>query len=190
MNSLTPVTSLARSSADMVAAAEKAGADVADARQAAETVARRAEGILRFVESYREFAQTPEVHRRSFKAGPWAEEILRLAMASAGERRVEGRVEVRPKSLSLTADPELLPRRAQLAAQRHPGHERQRGAGRLADRPARADWPLPDRRRGQWAGHPAGSPGGYLSALLHHPQGRQRSRLELRPPGRAGPRRL
>jgi len=108
MNSLTPVTSLARSSADMVAAAERAGADVADARQAAETVARRAEGILRFVESYREFAQTPEVHRRSFKAGPWAEEILRLAMASAGERRVEGRVEVRPKSLSLTADPELL----------------------------------------------------------------------------------
>jgi len=108
MNSLTPVTSLARSSADMVAAAEKAGADVADARQAAETVARRAEGILRFVESYREFAQTPEVHRRSFKAGPWAEEILRLALASAGERQVEGRVEVRPKSLSLTADPELL----------------------------------------------------------------------------------
>ena len=108
MNSLTPVTSLARSSADMVAAAEKAGADVADARQAAETVARRAEGILRFVESYREFAQTPEVHRRSFKAAPWAEEILRLALASAGERRVEGRVEVKPKSLSLTADPELL----------------------------------------------------------------------------------
>jgi nitrogen fixation/metabolism regulation signal transduction histidine kinase len=108
MNSLTPVTSLARSSADMVAAAEQAGADVGDARQAAETVARRAEGILRFVESYREFAQTPEVHRRSFKAGPWAEEILRLAMASAGERQVEGRVEVKPKSLSLTADPELL----------------------------------------------------------------------------------
>lgn len=108
MNSLTPVTSLARSSADMVAAAEKAGADVADARQAAETVARRAEGILRFVESYREFAQTPEVHRRSFKAAPWAEEILRLALASAGERQVEGRVEVKPKSLSLTADPELL----------------------------------------------------------------------------------
>ena len=108
MNSLTPVTSLARSSAELVAAAEKAGADVAEARQAADTVARRAEGILRFVESYREFAQTPEVHRRSFKAEPWAEEILRLALASAGERQVAGRVEVRPKSLSLNADPELL----------------------------------------------------------------------------------
>jgi two-component system nitrogen regulation sensor histidine kinase NtrY len=108
MNSLTPVTSLARSSADLVAAAESAGADVAEARQAAETVARRAEGILRFVESYREFAQAPEVHRRSFKAEPWAEEILRLALASAGERTIEGTVVVRPKSLSLNADPELL----------------------------------------------------------------------------------
>ncbi|HEX6740830.1 MAG TPA: PAS domain-containing sensor histidine kinase [Sphingomicrobium sp.] len=108
MNSLTPVTSLARSSADLVAAAESAGADVAEAREAAETVARRAEGILRFVESYREFAQTPEVHRRSFKAEPWADEILRLALASASERTIEGSVVVRPKSLSLNADPELL----------------------------------------------------------------------------------
>ena len=108
MNSLTPVTSLARSSADMVAAAETAGANVADAREAAETVARRAEGILRFVESYREFAHTPEVHRRSFKAEPWAEEILRLALAGAADRSIAGVVAVRPRSLSLNADPELL----------------------------------------------------------------------------------
>jgi nitrogen fixation/metabolism regulation signal transduction histidine kinase len=108
MNSLTPVTSLARSGAEMVAAAESSGADLADARIATETVARRAEGILRFVESYREFAQAPEVHRRSFKARPWAEEILRLAIAGAGDRRVDGRIEVRPASLSLNADPELL----------------------------------------------------------------------------------
>jgi signal transduction histidine kinase len=92
----------------MVAAAESSGADLADARIATETVARRAEGILRFVESYREFAQAPEVHRRSFKARPWAEEILRLAIAGAGDRRVDGRIEVRPASLSLNADPELL----------------------------------------------------------------------------------
>jgi len=108
MNSLTPVTSLARSGAEMVAAAANAGAELGDARLATETVARRAEGILRFVESYREFAQTPEVHRRSFKAEPWAEEILRLALSGTADRTVEGRVEVRPKSLALNADPELL----------------------------------------------------------------------------------
>ena len=108
MNSLTPVTSLARSSAEMVAAAEAAGADVSDARIASETVARRAEGILRFVESYREFAQTPEVHRHLFEAQSWADEILRLALASVGNRPVDATLRVAPKNLQLNADPELL----------------------------------------------------------------------------------
>ena len=108
MNSLTPVTSLARSAAEMVAAAEAKGADLADARIAAETVARRAEGISRFVESYREFAQAPEVHRQTFAAKPWADEILRLASAGAGDRRVEAQLNVTPDTLKISADPELL----------------------------------------------------------------------------------
>jgi signal transduction histidine kinase len=108
MNSLTPVTSLARSSAEMVAAADGTGADLSDARLATETVARRAEGILRFVESYREFAQSPDVHRRSFLAKPWAEEILRLAMTNAADRNIDTRLDVEPKSLSISGDPELL----------------------------------------------------------------------------------
>ena len=108
MNSLTPVTSLARSGADMVAAAEKSGAALADARVATETVARRAEGILRFVESYREFARAPDVRRRTFKAEPWAQELLRLTVAGVGERKIEVRLDVQPKGLKLTGDPELL----------------------------------------------------------------------------------
>ena len=108
MNSLTPVTSLARTSAEMVASAEQQGADLGDVRIATETVARRAEGILRFVESYREFAQTPEVRRRSFVALPWAEELLRLALANADERHAGAALEVVPETLNISADPELL----------------------------------------------------------------------------------
>jgi len=108
MNSLTPVTSLARSGAEMVAAAERDGGDLTEARIATETVARRAEGILRFVESYREFARAPEVHRRAFKAKPWGEEIVRLALTGAGGRELDARLEVEPATLSLNADPELL----------------------------------------------------------------------------------
>ena len=108
MNSLTPVTSLARSGADLVAAAGRDGTDLEQARVATETVARRAEGILQFVQSYREFAQTPEVHRRSFEAKPWGEEILRLALASAGERALDARLEVEPATLSIDADPVML----------------------------------------------------------------------------------
>ena len=108
MNSLTPVTSLARSSAEMVAAAQEQGGDLGDARLATETVARRAEGILRFVESYREFAQSPDIHRRSFQAQPWAEELVRLALANANGRTIDARVDIKPQSLKISADPELL----------------------------------------------------------------------------------
>lgn len=108
MNSLTPVTSLARSGADLVAAADGGKVDLTEARVATETVARRAEGILQFVQSYREFAQTPEVHRRTFKAQPWGEELLRLALANVNDHGVDARLEVEPDSLNLLADPELL----------------------------------------------------------------------------------
>ena len=108
MNSLTPVTSLARTGADLVAAAAKRDGSLGDAKTATETVARRADGILRFVESYREFAQTPEVRRHSFKARPWAEEIMRLALANAGDREIDARIDVTPKTLSVDGDPELL----------------------------------------------------------------------------------
>jgi two-component system nitrogen regulation sensor histidine kinase NtrY len=108
MNSLTPVTSLARTGAELVATAAKRDNALADAKTATETVARRAEGILRFVESYREFAQAPDIHRRQFKAEAWAEEIMRLALANASERNVDARLEVEPRTMSLNADPELL----------------------------------------------------------------------------------
>ena len=108
MNSLTPVTSLARTGADLVAKAAKTNDALEDARSATDTVARRAEGILRFVESYREFAEAPEVHRRSFKAKSWAEEIMRLAIAGTGDRPVDAQIEVAPKTLSIDGDAELL----------------------------------------------------------------------------------
>jgi two-component system nitrogen regulation sensor histidine kinase NtrY len=108
MNSLTPVTSLARTGAELVATAAKGTPGLGDAKTATETVARRAEGILRFVESYREFAQAPDIHRRQFKAKPWAEEIMRLALANAADRRIDARIEVEPETMNLNADPELL----------------------------------------------------------------------------------
>lgn len=108
MNSLTPVTSLARSGAEMVASAAKGSGALDEAKTATETVARRAEGILRFVESYREFAQTPEVRRRQFAAKSWGEEILNLALAGVPERTIDARLEIEPPTMSLRADPELL----------------------------------------------------------------------------------
>ena len=79
MNSMTPVTSLAASAAQLMAEIDD-GSDegVGDARLAVETLARRAEGIMHFVETYRTFSRAPEVTRRPFAARGWAEQLVRL----------------------------------------------------------------------------------------------------------------
>lgn len=108
MNSLTPVTSLARTSADLVAQAAAEDPRLADARDASRTLAARADGILRFVETYRDFSRTLELRRTRFPAGPWAAEIARLAAADAKSGDVRLAVTVEPPGLSVDADPDLL----------------------------------------------------------------------------------
>lgn len=58
MNSLTPVTSLAETARDALASPRDA-ADIETAQEAVDTLARRASGLLRFVEAYRALARLP-----------------------------------------------------------------------------------------------------------------------------------
>lgn len=107
MNSLTPVTSLARSSAEMVATAAVADPSLHDASQAVETLAARADGILRFVESYRDFAFAPELRRRRFAAQEWARDVR--AIAAADKAPPEALVvAVTPPGTAIDGDPDLL----------------------------------------------------------------------------------
>jgi two-component system nitrogen regulation sensor histidine kinase NtrY len=109
MNSITPVTSLAQTAAALMKEVDK-GADpvVADARAAVETLARRADGVMHFVESYRQISRTPDVRRRLFEVLPWAQELGSLFRAGDGPPGVALTVEVTPDALTLDADPDLL----------------------------------------------------------------------------------
>ena len=107
MNSLTPVTSLVRSAADILATAENDPKALAEARQAVEIAASRAEGMHRFVETYRSFARLPEIRRRRFAARPWAEEIARLCAADPVTAKIALDVQV-PTEFTLDADPDLM----------------------------------------------------------------------------------
>jgi two-component system, NtrC family, nitrogen regulation sensor histidine kinase NtrY len=109
MNSMTPVTSLAESAASLMAEVDK-GADeaITDARLAVETLARRAAGIMHFVESYREFSRAPAIVPKRFAAGAWAEELARLYRAMPIGETVTLDVSVEPERLQINADPELL----------------------------------------------------------------------------------
>jgi two-component system nitrogen regulation sensor histidine kinase NtrY len=109
MNSMTPVTSLAQSAAALMAEADKGGdAAVGDARAAVETLARRADGVMHFVESYRQISRRPEVRRRSFEALAWARELGALFRASDSSEGVTLTLDVRPEPLVIDADPDLL----------------------------------------------------------------------------------
>jgi signal transduction histidine kinase len=102
LNSLTPVTSLAGTAAALLAQDEP---DIAEARLAVATLARRAEGLHRFIDSYRAVARPLEARRRRFEAEPFAAELARLFAVEWLDHRLELAVE---PGLVLDADPDLL----------------------------------------------------------------------------------
>ena len=109
MNSMTPVVSLAESAARLMGdVGEDAGPAVADARMAIETLARRASGIMHFVDAYRAFSRAPVVTRRRFVAAPWVAELRRLFTASDVGRDVALDVTIEPQDVTLDVDPDLL----------------------------------------------------------------------------------
>lgn len=102
LNSLTPVTSIAASTADLL------GEDRPDldlARSAAGTLARRAESLENFIRSYRAVAQVPEPRRQHFMAAPFARDLAQLFVAEWPEMTLDTQVSA---GLELDADPDLL----------------------------------------------------------------------------------
>ena len=108
MNSMTPVTSLAHSAVDLMRAADSGGnEDVADARMAVETLARRADGVMHFVESYRQISRAPEIRRRPIDAAAWGRELESLFRASDRAKGIGFTLEA-DESLTFEADPDLM----------------------------------------------------------------------------------
>lgn len=127
LNSLTPVTSLAATAADLLDDPDlAANPRIGDARIAVSTLARRAHGLGHFIEAYRAVAHTPDIQRQMFAAGPWAEELGRIF--ATREPDLPLAIEVRPARLAIDADPDLLAQvlinLLQNAAQAMTGQER------------------------------------------------------------------
>ena len=109
MNSMTPVTSLAQSAAALMADVDKGDdPEIKDARTAVERLARRAEGVMHFVESYRQISRTPEVRRRQFELLPWALELEALFVASGAADGIDFKVIVKPEAKLIEVDPDLM----------------------------------------------------------------------------------
>lgn len=103
MNSLTPIRSLASTAAELLARAKPQDESVADAREAVETVAKRADGLLSFVESYRQISRMPRPEREIVPVAALFARVASLFSSELPEAALE--CDVEPSNLEIDADP-------------------------------------------------------------------------------------
>ncbi len=117
MNSVTPIASLASTVNDLVSETEKLKEDgriqmssetKEDIREAAATIRNRSQGLLHFVDAYRNLTRIPKPDFQIFPAAQLLERVMQLMKNQIEEEGIQLKVEVEPKSLELTADPELI----------------------------------------------------------------------------------
>jgi two-component system nitrogen regulation sensor histidine kinase NtrY len=115
MNSITPVTSLAKTSVNLVEdilRKEKAGEaldeDLEDLRDAVATVARRSDGLTQFVDSYRQISRLAPPEKKRVRLSALFDSASQLLVAEWPDSKVRLSVEVAPAELDVYADRELL----------------------------------------------------------------------------------
>jgi two-component system, NtrC family, nitrogen regulation sensor histidine kinase NtrY len=115
MNSLTPVTSLAATALGLVNQAaedltedDKRKALLTDAGEALETMTRRSEGLLHFVQNHRRLTKRMVANSERLKLERVFARLKRLLAADLDTRGVTLFTSVEPATLELDADPELL----------------------------------------------------------------------------------
>jgi nitrogen fixation/metabolism regulation signal transduction histidine kinase len=115
MNSITPVASLAQTTADM--AGDLAATTAADhphhgalarINDAAHTVARRAGNLMQFVANYRELTGLPEPLKRRLRVKEVLDHVARIVAANADARQPALSIDVTPPELEFHADPEQV----------------------------------------------------------------------------------
>jgi two-component system nitrogen regulation sensor histidine kinase NtrY len=115
MNSLAPVTSLAGTAHELVNGVLSQLPDgdpnkfvLADADDALETMKRRSEGLLHFVQSHRRLTKRIVARRETVPVGRLFARLERLLAGELETRGVRLIVSVKPQSLEIQADIELL----------------------------------------------------------------------------------
>ncbi|MCE9574243.1 MAG: PAS domain-containing protein [Deltaproteobacteria bacterium] len=109
LNSLTPIASLARTAEGLVAELPADGGELRDDLEAAvSTVARRADGLMRFVRSYRQFTQMPPPTLRAIELRAYLARVEQLLRAELTGKGVALHVTLPAAGLTVVADDALL----------------------------------------------------------------------------------
>jgi nitrogen fixation/metabolism regulation signal transduction histidine kinase len=112
MNSVTPIASLASTVNDLLSTQKLSGEisveSISDMRGAIQTIQKRSEGLLHFVDAYRALTRIPRPNFKIFPVKELFDQAQQLMRTHVAERNIDFRMKVDPESLELTADPELI----------------------------------------------------------------------------------
>jgi len=107
MNSVTPISSLASTinglvKEDMVSESQK------DIKEAAQTIKKRSHGLMHFVDAYRNLTLVKKPNFEIFPIKELFSRVEKLMQTDFKEKGIRFKVSVKPRTLELTADPELI----------------------------------------------------------------------------------
>ena len=108
MNSITPITSLAETVNDLLKTDSVELDNINDIRSAVSTIHKRSEGLLHFVETYRQLTRLPKPNFTILSATELVNNVYRLMKNQIEESKVLFNIRIQPESLEITADPEML----------------------------------------------------------------------------------
>jgi two-component system, NtrC family, nitrogen regulation sensor histidine kinase NtrY len=107
MNSVTPIASLASTGRSLVQN-DVTEESIKDIRDAFQTIEKRSEGLLHFVQAYRNLTRIPKPAFQIIAVKDILHSVVRLLKTQINETGVSLKTSVEPKKLEVTADPELI----------------------------------------------------------------------------------
>jgi nitrogen fixation/metabolism regulation signal transduction histidine kinase len=115
MNSITPVASLAKTAADLLEdakskrdSASQDFEDLQDASDAIHTVARRSDGLMNFVGSYRRLTRLPEPNRKPIKVKNLIADVTTIVTQDWNKKDISCEINITPSGLDVTVDKDMI----------------------------------------------------------------------------------
>lgn len=112
MNSITPIASLASTVHGLLPSNGDTSSldpeNLSDVHTAIQTIQSRSEGLLHFVETYRQLTRIPRPEFQFFQIGELLTRVVFLMQNECNEKHITLHTAVAPETLELTADPDLI----------------------------------------------------------------------------------
>jgi len=108
-NSVTPIASLASTANDLLSKSSRISSDhLTDIQSAVQTIQKRSEGLLNFVESYRKLTKLPKPDFQIFPVQELFKRVFTLMENQINKHHIQWSMAFDPESLEVTADPEMI----------------------------------------------------------------------------------